>query len=445
MSVRLKGEHLQLFSDIGNLGLRSGLRKYLNQGDFLEQGDAQNLQHGVEFQVQSQTLAHDGHQHRDGDGRPDLRLHGVLGESVESFDAQVLLDPFEEQLDLPAALIQLRNDECGQGKIVGEKNQLAIGLPIAVADAAKVLGRAGERKKTHQEDGLVEAQAGAFFDGLRSHAAKAKIFSRTNDEKRQALRQGVEAREVQVRTIEKVEGAGFRQQLIEHANFVDFGWFYIDSHGNAGTQIEQRVHLDGGVQPPVSRPSKQRKTQIDGRAVQRIGCFFQLHTQRIARIQRARRGDQHASEIGEDAPGARFVGVGQRAARNVAANSQVIQLPTESPQARFDFAPTLAISELREGHREKLVPTGKPPDSILASVTRHTAPKFVSGDEIHQLREHCLARVHFASLPVQKDGERARPNSNRKRALSLLNSYLPTAWRKFQNAQPDATGRGLFV
>src|SRR5260370_219859 len=233
MSVRLKGEHLQLFRDIGPLGLRGGLRKYLNQGGFLEQGDAQNLQHSVKFQVQSQTLAHDGHQHVDGDGCPDLRLHGVLGESVERFDAQVLLDPFEEQLDLPAALVQLRNGECGQGKIVGEKNQLAIGLPVAVADAAQILGIAVKWIETHQADGLVAAQTGVFVDGLRGHAAKAKIFSCTNDEKRQALRQGVEPREVQVRTIEKVEGAGFRQQLIEDTNFVDFGWFYIDSHGDA--------------------------------------------------------------------------------------------------------------------------------------------------------------------------------------------------------------------
>src|SRR6266480_2891622 len=92
-SVRLRGEHLQLFSGIGCLELRGGLRKHLYQRDFLEQGEAQNLQHGVEFQVQSQTFAHHGHQHIDGDGRPDSRFHSVLGESLERFDAQVLPDP----------------------------------------------------------------------------------------------------------------------------------------------------------------------------------------------------------------------------------------------------------------------------------------------------------------------------------------------------------------
>jgi hypothetical protein len=121
------------------------------------------------------------------------------------------------------------------------------------------------------------------------------------------------------------------------------------------------------------------------------------------------------------------------------ANPQVIQLPPKSPQASFDVAQTLAKSELREGHGEKLVPAGKTPDSVLAVVTRHTVPEFVSGNEIHQLREHRLARVHCAFLLVQKDGEPGRQNSNRKRVLSLLNSYLPKACRKAQNAQPDAT------
>jgi hypothetical protein len=30
---------------------------------------------------------------------------------------------------------------------------------------------------------------------------------------------------------------------------LDFGGFYIVSRGNAAAQTEQRVHLDGGVQP----------------------------------------------------------------------------------------------------------------------------------------------------------------------------------------------------
>ena len=48
--------------------------------------------------VQTKFLLDDRHQHIDADGDPDLRPHSVLGSAVEAFDAQVLLDPLEEQL-----------------------------------------------------------------------------------------------------------------------------------------------------------------------------------------------------------------------------------------------------------------------------------------------------------------------------------------------------------
>ena len=38
-----------------------------------------------------------GDRHVGGDGAPHLRLHGVLGVSHEVLDAQMLLDPLEEQ------------------------------------------------------------------------------------------------------------------------------------------------------------------------------------------------------------------------------------------------------------------------------------------------------------------------------------------------------------
>ena len=41
----------------------------------------------------------DSYQQKDGDGDPELRFCCVFAGSLESLDAQVLLDPFEEQLD----------------------------------------------------------------------------------------------------------------------------------------------------------------------------------------------------------------------------------------------------------------------------------------------------------------------------------------------------------
>ena len=48
-----------------------------------------------------------GYQHVNRNCNPDLGLDGILGGPVKRFDTKVLLDPFEENLDLPTTLKQL--------------------------------------------------------------------------------------------------------------------------------------------------------------------------------------------------------------------------------------------------------------------------------------------------------------------------------------------------
>jgi hypothetical protein len=54
----------------------------------------------VKAGFEAQPFADDRHQHIDGDGDSDLSLHRVVAGAVEGFDAQVLLDPFEQQGDI---------------------------------------------------------------------------------------------------------------------------------------------------------------------------------------------------------------------------------------------------------------------------------------------------------------------------------------------------------
>ena len=68
-----------------------------------------------------QALFHDGHQDIDRDGDPYLRLHGVLGCAEKGLDTQMLLDPLEEQLDLPPALVGAPQANKGAGN--GRKTQ----------------------------------------------------------------------------------------------------------------------------------------------------------------------------------------------------------------------------------------------------------------------------------------------------------------------------------
>src|SRR3970040_1146780 len=115
-----------------------GVRKYLDNRLFIEYGDAQNLENGVEAQVQLQPFLDDRYQNVVRDGDPHLRLHSVLRGSEERLDPKMLLDPSEEELDLPAMLVQQGDAFRGKGKIVGEKDQVPPGFRVDIPDPSGV-------------------------------------------------------------------------------------------------------------------------------------------------------------------------------------------------------------------------------------------------------------------------------------------------------------------
>ena len=79
---------------------------------------------------QLETLLHDGDQHVGGDRDPCLCLHRVLAGAEKCLDAQVLLDPFEEELDLPTLPVQLRDKFRLQREVVRQEGHSVAGLWI---------------------------------------------------------------------------------------------------------------------------------------------------------------------------------------------------------------------------------------------------------------------------------------------------------------------------
>ncbi len=71
-------------------------------------------------------------------GNPDLSHDRILVGAKEGLYFQGLLDPFEEQFDLPALLVNRRDSRGGQGEIIGDKLVVLCGLDIDIGDTAKV-------------------------------------------------------------------------------------------------------------------------------------------------------------------------------------------------------------------------------------------------------------------------------------------------------------------
>ena len=139
--------------------LQGKLRKCLIYIDLLEKTNAEYLQDFAKAAVDIQFLLDDRHKHVNADSDPDLDLHGVDGRTVECLDPKVLLDPFEEQFDLPSAFVQLCDRQGGEYEIVGDKNQQSFGFHVEVAYPSKRNRIILRRFWTFENDCLVGTQS----------------------------------------------------------------------------------------------------------------------------------------------------------------------------------------------------------------------------------------------------------------------------------------------
>jgi hypothetical protein len=139
------------------------------------------------------------------------------------------------------------------------------------------------------------------------------------------------------------------------------------------------MHLDRAFVLAKFGPRKQRKAQVDGGRVQRVQALVQFDADRIGDVKRPRDMDQNLSEVGEDAPVMRVIGIGQSGARHPPVKAHVIELATERSQACLYVAQTIPVSKLGEAHRQILVPTREASRTGISAVSSHATTKFAIG------------------------------------------------------------------
>ena len=79
----------------------------------------------------------------------------------------MLLDPFEKQLDLPPASIQVGDGDRRQREVVGQEHPPLAGLGVFELDAARWRVEVLMRVKAGEHDGLIANQPGAPIDWAR--------------------------------------------------------------------------------------------------------------------------------------------------------------------------------------------------------------------------------------------------------------------------------------
>ena len=157
------------------------------------------------------------------------------------------LAPLAEQLDLPAQSVELRDRECWQHEVVGQKHQRLARLGVFASDSSQRRVEALVGVKTSEPDRLVADQACASVDRLRVAALGVEIGLGAKD--KEAARGGVstQALEVQIAPIHYIEGPRLEDQLSQHVDLVEFAVADEDERRNVAAQIQEGVQFDRRV------------------------------------------------------------------------------------------------------------------------------------------------------------------------------------------------------
>lgn len=232
-------------------------------------------------------------------------------------------------------------------------------------------------------DNLIGLDALGFVGLLRIETPESEISFGADDEKGSGLMNLVEARKVQIASVEKVNGSGFDEEFVEEFDLVGFAMSDEDQRGNAAAQVHQGMEFDRSFALAEVSPREKRQTKIDGGRIEGINGLFQFDTKVFVGVKSSGLGDEDLGEVGVDSPIADLIGVSQGIARHVSAKAHVVQFSLVAAETGLDVSKALAIGQLGKGHAEELIPTGKGLDLVVALVAFDTFLKFVLGEELH--------------------------------------------------------------
>jgi len=132
----------------------------------------------------------------------------------------MLLDPLEEQLDLPATAIELCDRKGWKCEVVGQKDQRPAALGIFETNTSERFWKSFLRVKNREHHRLIADQTGGSIHWMGIAALDLEVGLAASHEEAAGLVNPMESLEIEIAAIHDVERTGLGQQLIEDIDLV---------------------------------------------------------------------------------------------------------------------------------------------------------------------------------------------------------------------------------
>ena len=360
-------------------------------GEYIHADDLQDSAHAL---LDAQGLIENGDHQVNADRDPNLRLDGVFGQTEEGLHAKVLLDPFEEEFDLPARLVDLRDDQRFDLEVVGDEDQELSGLRVQEAYPPQVVGKERLGLRSVEADRLVGPQAGRLVHGTRLADVVAHVGLRSRHEEGPGRMDPRQPEKIDVSTIQYIESSCLEEDPIQSVDVVDSSLRDSDECGNRAAQVDHGMELDGRLSSSKTGPWKEVHAQVDSGGVDGIDNLVDFQNVSIRCIQLPSLADENLSELEIDFPASMLVGVREVGPRRRSANAHRVEQVGLRFEAGLDVSQAFPVGELGECHAKELVPRRKAPARPRHGMVGNAAIELLAVNHIGYLREDETASIH---------------------------------------------------
>lgn len=361
--------------------------------NFLKSVDAQYLEDPGKTLVDLEGLFENGHKQVGAHGDPDLCLDGVVAGAEEGLDAQVLLDPFEEQLDLPSALVNACHSQCWQGEVVREKDQILAGFGIEEADLSQWGGVFELGAPSAQTDGLVAAKTGRLGHLARLRDVVVKVALGSNNKESSCPTEAKESFEIEVCAVHHINRSGNDRHLVEEPHVVNLSLCNIDKQWDGALKVHLGVNLYRRFGRAKTSPGKKSQAKIDGGRIDSHNHPVQSKGVGLVSVKPTGLADEQLGESLVNAPVPVLVRISQIRSSDPATETHGVGMLI-APQAGFDVPKTLPIGHLSEDHRKELISCGHASALSGHRVQRRAVIELLAVNVVGDLGENQTAGVH---------------------------------------------------
>lgn len=362
-----------------------------------EQGaaqDAHDLEHGS---VQLEVMLDNCNKAVRDDCDVDLYPHSILGVAPKPFDAQMLLDPFKEQLHLPAVAVKQPDILGLEIEVVGVVNKRPTEVSDVENDAPELCRVVVSVPFACESDGLVQQHAiSPVKEFLSEQHFVGRLPFLSRDEERAGLVDREKPCKVEITLVEHIAGKRFVCDTVHELGVVDIGVSNAVEDRNLRNDVNLCVNFDAGLCAAKACPKEKRHAEVDGGGINGEETPMKLELFGDAPLLRKR--DHIVSEFLEDTRVSEHIRIGKRApADRRFAETEIKASFSMCSDYIGEFPETSTAYQLSEHEYQQVVPVGERPFLSLVEMSHDYSSELPLRQKTHDLCENVLPYMHFCA------------------------------------------------